>query len=190
MAGMTDSAWLTNHCLIAMPQLPDPRFAGTVTYLCEHDQEGAFGLTINRPLDLSAGELLAQAGVEGSTEGLDQEPVLLGGPVEPQRGFVLHLGDGHWQHTLKFANGLRLTTSKDILQAIAHGHGPRQRLLLLGYAGWGAGQLEQEMRENSWLSTPSDPFLMFETPWSNRWTEAARRLGIDPSQLADYGGHA
>lgn len=187
---MTDYSWLTNQCLIAMPRLADPRFADTVTYLCDHDAEGAFGLTINRPLDLSAAQLLEQAGVEPHASELDSEAVLLGGPVDPQRGFVLHLGDGDWQHSARFANGIHLTTSKDILQAIASGQGPRQRLLLLGYAGWGAGQLEQEMRDNSWLATPSDPFLMFETPWNNRWTQAARRLGIDPSQLADYGGHA
>lgn len=173
-----------------MPQLPDPRFAGSVTYLCEHDAQGAFGLTINRPLDISTAELLGQAGIECHAEGLEDEPVLLGGPVEPQRGFVLHLGEGRWQYSHALTDGIMLTTSRDVLEAIAQGKGPKQRLLLLGYAGWGPGQLEQEMRDNSWLSTPSDPFLMFETPWSNRWAEATRRLGIDPRNLTEYGGHA
>ncbi len=186
---MVGTADLTNHFLIAMPQLADPNFSQTVTYVCEHNGEGALGIVINRPLELRLGEVLAQLDLKTESDAVAALPVYLGGPVQTDRGFVLHRGGGPWEGTLAVGDGIAVTSSRDILADIARGHGPRQLLVALGYAGWGAGQLEREIAENSWLSGPADPDILFETPDETRWAAAAARLGVDLSLLPGQAGH-
>ncbi len=181
---------LRNQLLIAMPRLEDPNFSRTVTLICEHNEDGALGLVLNRPLDLSVAEVLSQMGME-TLSGLDLElPVLEGGPVQPEHGFVLHRPAGLWKSTLVIDGDLAVTTSRDILEAIARGDGPERYLLALGYAGWGGGQLEQEMADNAWLSGPVDQRLIFDTPLEERWEAAAALLGIDLARLSHEAGHA
>ncbi|RMG31819.1 MAG: YqgE/AlgH family protein, partial [Gammaproteobacteria bacterium] len=175
---------------IAMPGLADPNFFQTVTYLCEHDAQGAMGLVINRPTEMRLGELLQHIGIEVGDEAVRERPVFVGGPVQPERGFVLHEPIGDWEATLRVNDRIGVTASQDILGAIARGEGPRHYLVALGYAGWGAGQLEEEMLANAWLSGPADPEILFETPVEQRWQAAARRLGVDLHMLSGDAGHA
>ncbi len=182
---------LSNHFLIAMPGLADPNFARTVTYLCAHDEGGAMGLVVNRPLDMRLGELLDSLGLEARTPGVRDLPVVQGGPVLPERGFVLHRPAGEWEAVLEVpGTDIAVATSRDVLQALAEGKGPSQALIALGYAGWGAGQLEQELQENAWLSGPAPPELIFEEPFEHRWEAAARALGVDLDRLSGQAGHA
>jgi len=181
---------LTNQFLIAMPSLSDPNFHGTVTLICDHGKQGAIGLIINRPLDLSLGDVLGHMHLSATQDGIAQRPVFMGGPVQTDRGFVLHTGGGDWESTLHIGDGLQVTTSKDILAEMARGEGPRQALIALGYAGWGAGQLEQEMADNAWLCGPADLHIIFDTPWQHRWRAAAALMGVDLTQLSDQVGHA
>lgn len=176
--------------LIAMPGLDDPNFSSSVTYMCEHNEEGALGIVINRPSDLILGDILEQLNIMPATAEIADTVIMVGGPVEQNRGFVLHTPEGEWQHSKKINDAVALTTSRDILEAIARGHGPTNSLVALGYAGWGAGQLEREMLENSWLSTPADPRILYQTPVPQRWNEAAALMGIDLTLLTDYSGHA
>lgn len=187
---MSDADRLTDQFLIAMPALADPNFSRTVTYLCEHGDDGALGIVINRPSHLQLADLFEQLEIEPVREALGQQPVLLGGPVEPERGFVLHRPLGRWDATLPINDMIGLTASRDILAAMARGEGPEDALVALGYAGWGAGQLEQEMADNAWLTGPADPAILFRTPVEERWTASARRLGVDLSRLSDQTGHA
>jgi putative transcriptional regulator len=187
---MDTAGFLGNRLLIAMPSMLDPNFARTVTLVCQHDAGGALGLVINRRAPLTVGDVLRQLGIEARDPGLSAAPVYLGGPVQPERGFVLHDGDRDYEATLPIAPGLRLTTSRDVLAAMAAGEGPRHALLALGYAGWGAGQLESELRDNAWLTADADPALIFEAPVEARWEAAARLVGVDPSRLAGEAGHA
>ena len=185
--------YLTGHLLIAMPGLADPNFHRTVTYICEHSDEGALGIVINRPLDLALGEVFDQLELTPADPALARQPVLQGGPVHPERGFVLHEGDTDrpgFDATLTVTDSIRVTTSQDILAALAGGRGPRRALLALGYAGWGAGQLEEELAANAWLSVPATPELIFDTPFEARWRAAARLLGIDLATLSSDAGHA
>lgn len=187
---MADTQYLTNQFLIAMPGLEDPNFFHSVTYICEHNDEGALGLVINRPLDMQLGEILTHIHLENAELEARQMQVHLGGPVQQDRGFVLHEPLGEWEATLKVTDRIGITSSIDILQAIARNQGPERALITLGYAGWGGGQLEREMAENAWLSGPADPEILFRTPDSERWKAAAATLGIDLDLLSGDAGHA
>lgn len=181
---------LTNQLLIALPALAETGFSRSVALICQHDDDGAMGIVVNRPSEYTVGEVLGQMGVQGGSEALRTQPVLAGGPVHPERGFVLHDGGPRWDSTLAIADSLYLTTSRDILEAMARGEGPAHALIALGCAGWGSGQLEHELAENDWLTAPADPDLLFNLPLDARWTAAAGRIGVDFAHLADYSGHA
>jgi len=187
---MADNFSLTNQFLIAMPALADPNFHGTVTYICEHNAQGAMGIVINRPLNLTLGEVLNQMNIPPQESAIVDHPVYMGGPVQTDRGFVLHNPAGTWHSMLRINDELGITTSKDILENIATGTGPKQMLVALGYAGWGAGQLEQELAENVWLCGPADNRIIFDTPWRQRWEAAAALMGVDLSQISNQIGHA
>ncbi|HET7864887.1 MAG TPA: YqgE/AlgH family protein [Burkholderiaceae bacterium] len=185
---------LTNQFLIAMPGMADDTFAGTVIYLCEHTERGALGLVINKPIDIKLKRLFEKVELELDREDLADAPVFFGGPVQTERGFVLHdrLGEegGHYNSTLSIPGGLEMTTSKDVLEALAHGAGPKRVLITLGYAGWGAGQLEDELSRNGWLNVNADPGIIFETPVEQRYERALSLLGIDRGMLSQEAGHA
>lgn len=181
---------LTNHFLIAMPNLGDPNFFRTVTLICEHTPEGAMGIVINRPTELSLRDILQQMSISGEQSKLIDMPVHLGGPVQGNRGFVLHQPLGQWESTLAVTERLGVSTSRDILQAMAENKGPENCLLALGYAGWAAGQLEWEITQNAWLSGPATSEIVFNTPTEARWRAAASALGIDLMHLSGEAGHA
>jgi putative transcriptional regulator len=183
---------LSNQFLVAMPNMVDPNFARTVTLICQHDENGALGVVINRTMEeLSLGDVLRQLDVPGAAiDKFDANPVFCGGPVQSELGLVLHEGVGEWDSTLPVGSAMGLTTSRDVLEAIADNAGPDYSLLVLGYAGWGAGQLEREMIENAWLTVPADVDIIFRTPVEERWIEAARQLGVDIRTLAASAGHA
>ena len=181
---------LANQLLVALPALGDPQFARSVTLVCQHDADGAMGVMVNRPSEYTLGEVFRQMGIASDDEALCARPVVSGGPVHPERGFVLHDGDQGWDSTLAIGKGLYVTTSRDVLEAMARGEGPASATVALGCAGWGAGQLEHELVENSWLTVPADHELLFELPLALRWQAAADRIGVDLSRLADYSGHA
>ena len=181
---------LTQHFLIAMPAMADPNFAHTLTYVCEHNPDGALGIVVNRPTDMTLSSLFDQIEIPLANADMRKAPVHFGGPVHIDRGFVLHRPLGNWQSTLAITDDLGLTTSKDVLEAMARGEGPRDVLVSLGYAGWSAGQLEQEISQNAWLTVPADPDVMFELPADRRLPAAMRLLGIDFSRLSDDVGHA
>ena len=187
---MHDTDFLGNHFLIAMPNLADPNFFHTVTYLCEHNAEGALGIVINRPLNITLREIFQHMDLEPATDTIGDQPVYLGGPVQQDRGFVLHRPLGDWEATLKVSGDIGVTSSRDILMAIAAGEGPRHSLIALGYAGWGAGQLEQELAANAWLSGPADERIAFDLPHEQRWEAAAAKLGVDLHLLTSEAGHA
>jgi len=187
---MVIDASLTNQLLIAMPGMPDPNFSTTVTLICEHNDDGALGIVINRPLDLKLGGLFEQLDVENADPAAAESPVLMGGPVGPERGFVLHNPGGQFENSLAVSNDIHLTLSRDIIDAMARGSGPGKTLVALGYAGWEPGQLEYEMLANSWLNVPASPDIVFDTPYSERWMSAARTLGIDINQISHDAGHA
>ena len=190
MPRMDEGQYLTNHFLIAMPSLLDPNFSRGVTYVCQHSKEGAMGIMINRVAPLTIGDVLAQMNITTGIETLAAAPVFFGGPVQPERGFVLHDTGGKWDSSFEISEVLAVTTSRDILAAMAEGKGPRRAIVALGYAGWSEGQLEQEMRDNAWLTANATPGLIFETPLEQRWNAAAALVGIDLSLLSDQAGHA
>lgn len=181
---------LRNQFLLAMPSLADPHFQRTLTYLCDHTEHGAMGVVVNRPMALTIGEILQHLGIEPTDHTIAQRPVHYGGPVEPERGFVLHSPPGDWEGSMALTDELALTTSRDILAALARGEGPAQSLLTLGYSGWGAGQLEDEIVNNAWLTGPAHPDILFDMPAEDRLTAAAARMGIDLSRLSSDAGHA
>jgi putative transcriptional regulator len=181
---------LTHHFLIAMPNMADPNFAHTLTYVCEHNPDGALGLVVNRPIEMTLSSLFEQIEVPLPDTALRATPVLFGGPVQVDRGFVLHRPLGNWQSTLAISDELGLTTSKDILEAVGRGEGPENIIVSLGYAGWSAGQLEQELAANAWLTVAADPGVLFELAPEDRLPAAMRLLGIDLSQLSEDVGHA
>ncbi|HQV41473.1 MAG: YqgE/AlgH family protein [Moraxellaceae bacterium] len=186
-----ENANFTHQCLIAMPAMDDPRFAQSLTYIIKHDEEGAVGLIVNRPLPLHLDHLLKE--LESAPSAALQLPgprVLFGGPVSTQMGFVLHREEGHWNSTLPVADGIYVTSSRDILDAIAQGQGPDEYLVALGYAGWAPGQLEEEMGQNAWLTCDADADLLFNLPFEQRWHAGIHKLGIDPAFLASEAGHA
>jgi len=187
MIEQTDN--LTNHFLIAMPGLADPFFAKTVTYLCQHNADGALGIIINRPSELTLGDIMQQMNIDLDESEAGKMPIFFGGPVQPERGFVLHEPLGRWDSTLQVSPAISLTTSRDILEAISLGKGPRKALVALGYAGWGKGQLEREMVENAWLSAPAANSILFDLPSAKRWKAAAELMGINISLLTTQAGH-
>jgi putative transcriptional regulator len=195
MTGMTGTN-LTNHLLIAMPQLQDPNFEKTVTLICEHNEEGALGLVINRPLAISVAEVLEQMDLEYHTANLN-ESVLMGGPVAHERGFILHKISNDpdeqsqpWSSSLNVSEQVCVTTSKDILEAISQGAGPEFKEFALGYSGWEAGQLEEELLSNAWLTVPGDLDIIFHTPYVDRWKASAQLIGLDLERLSGDIGHA
>lgn len=181
---------LTHHFLIAMPNMVDPNFARSITYICEHNEQGALGLVVNRPIDLTLGGLIEQVDIALDDRRWADLPVHFGGPVQVDRGFVLHRPAGSWQSTLAVRDDVALTTSKDILEAVARGEGPQQLFVSLGYAGWAAGQLEQELGQNAWLTVAADVDVVFSVPAERRFQAAVDLLGIDLSRLSDDVGHA
>lgn len=182
--------FLTNQFLIAMPALADPHFARGVTFLCQHNEDGAMGLMINRALDLRLSDVFAQMNITDALDEVASAPVFFGGPVQTDRGFVLHEAGRAWDSSFAVTPELAVTTSRDILAAMARGEGPSRALVALGYAGWSAGQLDQEMLDNAWLTAEARAGLIFDTPIEQRWEAAARLVGIDPAHLSGYAGHA
>lgn len=181
---------LTGHFLIAMPAMTDPYFARSLTYICEHNSQGAMGVVINRPIEMNLDELFDQINLELSDKTLGQAPVYFGGPVQIERGFVLHQPVGQWQSSIAISANTALTTSKDILEASAHGAGPQKMLVTLGYAGWTAGQLEEELAQNAWLSVAAEDSVIFDLPSDQKLNAAMRLLGVDFASLSEEAGHA
>lgn len=179
-----------NHFLIAMPGLPDPHFQRTVTYICEHHENGAMGLIINQPVKLTQKELFTHLELDIVETQAQEGALFYGGPVQKERGFVLHSGEKHWENTLTIGDGISLTGSKDILEDMAIDQGPQHAIIALGYAGWDKGQLENEIGANSWLTVPADRQILFETDCDERWKSAAGKLGIDVNLIASQAGHA
>ena len=190
----TGSINLTNQFLIAMPGMAGDTFAGTVIYMCEHTDKGALGLVINKPIDIKLKNLFEKVELTLDRDDLAEEPVYFGGPVQTERGFVLHEqldGEGpHYNSSLQIPGGLEMTTSKDVLEALSQGAGPKRVLVTLGYSGWGAGQLEDEMKRNSWINVSAAPEIIFDTPVEQRYDKALSLLGIDARMLSQEAGHA
>jgi putative transcriptional regulator len=185
---------LANHFLIAMPSMLDPIFGGTVIYLCEHNADGALGVIINKPTDMTMDVLLERIDLSSQPIlhplALGQKPVMFGGPVQVERGFVLHTPHGAYSSIMKVTDEIALTTSKDVLEAVASGRGPERLLVTLGCAGWSAGQLEEEIARNGWLTVGADPGIIFDLPIEERFFAAMKLLGIDPIMLTGSAGHA
>ena len=181
---------LTNQFLIAMPGLMDPNFHQTVTFICAHNEEGAMGIVINRPLKFALGEVLSQMELASTNNKALNIPVYHGGPVQTDRGFVLHTMVDDWESSIRVSDRISVTTSRDILESIAEGTGPDHALIALGYAGWAAGQLEQELKENVWLNGPADSDIIFNTPYDQRWEKSAALLGVDLGRISSDIGHA
>lgn len=186
----TEVDYLTGQFLIAMPALDDPNFFHSVTFICEHNDEGAMGLVINRSTSISLGEVITQLGLEWPTSDIADQIVYQGGPVETERGFVIHRPIGDWDATIDVNGEFGVSSSRDIMEAIAEGEGPDQLLVTLGYAGWGPGQLEKELGENTWLTVPADSAIIFDTPMDKRWEAAAQAVGVDLNLLSNDVGHA
>jgi len=186
---MTDNR-LTDHFIIAMPGLMDDNFNQAVTYICEHDENGTFGIIINRGSEISLDDVMQQMQIQYPHDKDKQPLVYTGGPVQANRGFILHRPVGSWDSSLMINDSVALTTSRDILESIAEDKGPDDNIIALGYAGWGPGQLEQEMASNTWLSCPADQQIIFDTPIEERWQAAATLLGVDLQLLSNDTGHA
>ena len=187
---VSDQVSLAHHFLIAMPAMADPNFARTLTWVCEHNDDGALGIVVNRPIEMTLSALFEQIDVPLADAVLRDAPVHYGGPVQVDRGFVLHRPLGNWQSTLAISDDMGLTTSKDVLEAVGRGDGPKDVFVSLGYAGWSAGQLESELAQNAWLTVEANADLMFGVPAEERLPAAMRLLGIDFSRLSEDVGHA
>ncbi len=187
---MSAEHYLTNQFLIAMPALADRNFAQTVTLVCEHNAQGALGIVINRPMQMRLGEVFEQLSLSPQDQRLHEQALLHGGPVQPDRGFVIHRASDPWDATLVVSERIHVTTSRDILTAMAEGRAPAPLSMALGYAGWEAGQLEAEVAQNAWLTVPCDERILFDTPYEQRWTAAAQLLGINLNMLSSQAGHA
>jgi putative transcriptional regulator len=181
---------LTHHFLIAMPSMADPYFAKSLAYVCEHNDRGALGVVINRPIDMTLQALFERLSLTLKHKDLSDAPIYFGGPVQTDRGFVLHEPAGNWQSTLRVGDAIGLTTSKDILEAVGRGEGPQKLLVTLGYAGWSAGQLEHELGQNAWLTVEAQDAIIFDLPSEERLPAAMELLGVDYARLADSAGHA
>jgi putative transcriptional regulator len=186
----THEGYLEKQMLIAMPAMADPNFTRSVTVMCQHTGEGAIGITINRKSEFNLGEILSQMNIQCEDEEVCSKLVLEGGPVHSNRGFVLHSPKEGFDSSLELSSGIMISTSRDVLTAIAKGNGPEHYVVALGYAGWGDGQLESEMRQNAWLSVPIDRAIIFDAPLKHRWEHAISALGIDIQNLHGEGGHA
>ncbi|MCW8856014.1 MAG: YqgE/AlgH family protein [Kangiella sp.] len=180
---------LANHLLVAMPNLHDPFFSRSVTYICEHNEQGALGLVLSLPLEATYDELFNHLNLN-TNNNKDERLLLAGGPIDRERGFILHSPIGSWESSLTISDDIALSTSEDILSAIAMGQGPADVVIALGYAGWEEGQLEKEMEENSWLFVPADKNIIFKTRPEERWLKATQLLGIDWTQITEQDGHA
>lgn len=181
---------LEGQLLIAMPGMQDPNFNETVAFICKHDENGAIGIVVNRASEMSLGEVCRQLEFETVLGDDDKQPIMNGGPVQPDRGFVLHQSDQTFDSTVDPDATVKVTVSQDVLRAIAKGEGPRPALVALGYAGWASGQLESEIAANAWLNVPVEPSILFETPIEDRWRAAAELIGVDLSRVTSYAGHA
>jgi putative transcriptional regulator len=188
--GSMSSINLTHHFLIAMPSMADPYFAKSLTYICEHNDQGALGLVVNRPIDMTLQALFERLSLDFRDPAVADAPIYFGGPVQTDRGFVLHMPAGNWQTTLRVGEAIGLTTSKDILEAVGRGEGPARLLVTLGYAGWSPGQLEHEITQNAWLTVEASDDILFETPAEERLPAAMELLGLDYARLQDEAGHA
>ena len=191
----SDILSLTNHFIIAMPSLNDPNFEQSVSYICEHNNEGAMGIVINRPMDISFTDLCEQLDIEITDNDAVNHPIYDGGPVEVDRGFILHTPIGEWESTLEITKDIGLTMSQDIIEAIANGYSsdnnpPKHFMIMLGYAGWSEDQIEDEIAANVWLNVPATDDILFHTPIESRWTAAAASLGINLQTLSSDIGHA
>jgi len=194
---MVENSWntidspssLRDHFLIAMPGLTDPLFSRSVTYICDHSEQGAMGIVLNQPLDMKLGDVFEQLAIDYQSV-LGDYPVLAGGPVNMQRGFVLHRDQGTWESTLRITSEISLTASRDIVSAIAQKQGPKHAQFALGYAGWSPGQLEEELSANAWLLVPADTRIIFDTPIEERWAATAKQLGVDLNLISSSIGHA
>ncbi|TAH45509.1 MAG: YqgE/AlgH family protein [Betaproteobacteria bacterium] len=186
----TPTANLTHHFLIAMPSMTDPHFARTLTYIAEHNEQGALGVIVNRPIDMTLATLFERIELPLEAAGFAGQPVYFGGPVQTDRGFVLHRPMSEWHSTLRVNDEVGLTSSRDILQAIGTTGEPRDVLVTLGYAGWAAGQLEQELADNAWLTVAADMTIIFDLPPEERLVAAMQKLGVDFAKLSEVAGHA
>jgi len=186
---MNKKQYLTNNFLIAMPGMEGDDFSKSVTFLCQHDEDGALGLLVNKPHTMTMGDIFKQLAVTPVRPEVSQIPLFKGGPVQPERGFVLHTPVGNWDSTMQINEELALTSSKDILEAIAQDKGPEKWLVALGYAGWAAGQLEEEILRNSWLHDVAETGIIFDEPLAQRWELAAHRIGVDISLMSTEAGH-
>ena len=187
---MSSGNYFNDQFLIAMPALQDPNFSRSVTYVCQHNDSGALGITINRRSELSVADVLRQLNVDAEDSTWADQPVLIGGPVHPDRGFVLHSREGKWDSSYDVNEKIALTTSRDILIALAEGKGPEKAILTLGYSGWSPGQLESEMMQNSWLSTAAEMSIIFDAPLESRWEQAANAIGVNIQSMSGLSGHA
>ena len=185
-----NSSDLTGQLLIALPTLEDSNFENSVVYLCSHSEEGAMGLVLNQPSTLTLGQILEQLEIEAEADAVREDPVFVGGPVQQEQGFVLHSPEQLWDSSMPVNEFSALTSSRDILKAIASGRGPEHYRLMLGYAGWGSGQLESELQQDAWLTAPATPELLFDTPFPDLREAAAQVLGVDMSLLIQQSGHA
>lgn len=187
---MSKTSSLAEQLLIAMPSMEEGYFARSVSLICQHDAQGAMGLVLNQDSEFTLGALFDQLGLPCQNLHLRTVSVLSGGPVSPERGFILHKDGRSWDSSLHLENGLTVSTSRDILKALAAGEGPDQFLVLLGYSGWSAGQLEGELADNAWLNAPASEDIIFNAPIAARWKAAAQQLGIDLSLISSHVGHA
>jgi putative transcriptional regulator len=187
---VSESGYLTNQLLIAMPAMGDPNFSQTVALICDHSSDGAMALILNKPLPMRMSEIFEQLEIEIASGPLQQRQVLRGGPMQTDRGFVVHRAGGQWDSTIKVSEALHVTTSRDILAAMARGEGPADAVVALGYAGWERGQLEDEIRANAWLSAPVDLALIFDLPFESRWQASGLLLGVELARISPISGNA
>jgi putative transcriptional regulator len=181
---------LANHLLIAMPAMTDPNFAHTVIYVCEHHPEGTVGLIINRPMEFPLSLVFEQMNIQSTQEEKKMQPLMFGGPIQMERGFVIHRPVGDWRSSLVLGDEVTITTSNDIIRAIADGNGPKDALITLGYSGWSENQLEQEVMNNIWLVCPFKAELLYDVPFVQRWEAAGLMIGVKMNQLTSDAGHA
>jgi putative transcriptional regulator len=192
-SGLSSQLNLANHFLIAMPSMDDPIFGGTVVYICEHNDKGVLGVVINKPTDMTMDVLFDRIDLkvdDSLSSDVVNEPIMFGGPVQDDRGFVLHSPSGRYSSSLAVTDDVAFTTSIDVLEAVANGTGPRRMLVSIGYAGWSPGQLEEEIARNGWLTVGADAHVLFDLPIDERYNAAIKLLGIDPLMLASEAGHA
>jgi putative transcriptional regulator len=187
--GMPESIYFNNQFIIAMPMLTDPNFFRTVIYICEHNESGAIGIVVNRPLTITLSDVLSQMNITSTDPEVNGLPVLFGGPVHQERGFVIHKPVGTWRSSVVTADDVAVTTSQDILEAIAESKGPENYIISLGYSNWQAGQLEAEITNNYWLCCPANENILFRVPFPDRWVAAAASIGVDVNKLSTDIGH-